>query len=265
MTYRPTTLSLVLTLSAGIISAQSAPTADTLKQVLTKKLQKLMPGGMTERQILYQEVRPGSPTGASYPFQVTAALRDYGPGYPANRFYGQTCTNRFDQVRFVLARNEFGDWDVQGAMTPPLATQQCKNNPAAGVSSIPLSTLTGTPAPAGNPPPAAAPANSGNRTQAASGGSGALATGSYECWANGQARMLLNFSIRSSSQYIGSDGQPGTYSYDPASTRVTFKTGALNGVMPAGFYAIYHAPQGRQTVSFRSASGNEASFCQLVR
>jgi hypothetical protein len=36
---------------------------------------------------------------------------------------------------------------------------QCKPNPSAGVSSIPLSSLQGAPAPAGTPPPtAAAPA-----------------------------------------------------------------------------------------------------------
>ena len=75
----------------------------------------------------------------------------------------------------------------------------------------------------------------------------------------------MNFSVRSSNQYTGSDGKPGDYSYDAASTRVIFKTGALNGVMPEGFYAVYYAPGGRPTVSFRSARGSEASFCQLVR
>ncbi len=252
---------LTVSLTPASLSAQPAPSADTLKQALTKKLQKLTPAGMTERQVLFQEVRAGAPTGASYPFQVTAVLRDYGPGYPANRFYGTTCINHFDHARFALFRNEFGEWDVEGAMTPPLATQECKPNPSAGVSAIPLSTLTGAAAPAGNPPPAPAPANQG-ATQA---GSGGVAPGRYECWANGQARLLLNFTARSSSQYTGSDGKPGTYSYDPATTRVTFKTGSLAGAMPEGFYGIYYAPQGRPTVSFRSPRGSEASFCQLVR
>lgn len=179
---------LAASLTAVSHAAQPAPSADILKHALTKKLQKLTPAGMTERQVLFQEVRAGTPTGASYPFQVTAVLRDYGPGYPANRFYGTTCVNHFDKARFALFRNEFGEWDVEGAMTPPLATQDCKPNPSGGVSAIPLSTLTGAAAPAGNPPPAPAPANPGG-TQGSGGG---VAPGRYECWANGQARLLLN-------------------------------------------------------------------------
>jgi hypothetical protein len=246
------------------INAQAPPTADTLKQVLTAKLKKLTPGGTTERTVLYQEVRAGAGTPGSYPFQVTALVHDYGPGYPKNHYYGQTCVGHFDKVTFTLSRNEFGDWDVQGAMTPPMSTQQCKPNTAEGVSSIPLSTLTGAQAPAGNPLSAPAPAASASAaSQSAS--AGAVKTGSYECWANGQARMLLNFTIRGAGQYTGSDGKAGTFSIDPNTGRIKFKGGALDGVMPEGFYAIYHVPQGRPTVSFRSPSGSEASFCQWVR
>ncbi len=235
------------------LSAQN-PSPDVLKQVLTKRLLALKPDGMTERQVLFQEVRAGTATGGEYPFQVTAAIRDYGPGYPANRYYGQTCVGHFDKVRFALHRDEFGEWTVEGAMTPPLATRECKPNPSAGVSSIPVSALAGTPAPAGSP--AAAPV-----TPQASG----VSMGSYECWGNGSARMLLNFSIRSASQYTGSDGKPGSYSYDPSSGRISFRGGALDGVMPQGFYAIYHQPNGVPTVSFRSPGGSEASFCQRAR
>jgi hypothetical protein len=133
--------------------------------------------------------------------------------------------------------------------------------PIRGVSAIPISTLTGTVAPAGNPPPAAAPANQ----RATQTGSGGVTAGRYECRGKGQTRLLLNFTALSSSQYTGSDRKPGTYSCDPATTRVTFKTGSLAGAMPAGFYAVYSAPQSRPTVSFRSPRGSEASFCQLVR
>lgn len=75
----------------------------------------------------------------------------------------------------------------------------------------------------------------------------------------------MNFSIRSATQYIGSDGKPGTFSFNPSSTLITFSGGALDGIMPAGFKAVYYAPQGRPTVSFRGPSGGEASFCQRVR
>ena len=89
-----------------------------------------------------------------------------------------------------------------------------------------------------------------------------VATGSYECWANGAARMLLNFTIRNGTQYSDSDEKSGTYAYDPASGRITFKGGLLDGAMPNGFQSIYHEPKGRPTVSFRSPRGAEAAFCE---
>jgi hypothetical protein len=128
--------------SATAVCAQ-APTVDTLKQVLNQRLQKLRPDGSTERNVLFQEVRAGNASGGDYPFQVTALVRDYGPGYPANRFYGETCVGRMDKRVFRMSRDDFGQWQVQGAMTithgPDL---QCKPNPSAGVSSIPLSGLS---------------------------------------------------------------------------------------------------------------------------
>jgi len=94
---------------------------------------------------------------------------------------------------------------------------------------------------------------------------GKVAMGSYECWANGQARMLLNFKIKSPTQYTGSDDKPGNYTYNAASGAIAFKGGALDGVMPEGFTSIYHEPKGHPTVSFRGKSGAEASFCELVK
>lgn len=249
---------ILLTVSTSLTFAASAPSADTLKQALSERWKSLRPSGMTERDVLFQEVRPGTPAGGSFPFQVTAIVRDYGPGYPANRFYGETCVSRFDKARFALSPDAFGGWQVEGAMTPSMDARQCKRNPSAGVSSIPLSTLEGSPAPAGNTVQKIA-------TAAPVAAAGSLAPGSYECWANGQARGLMNFTIRSTTQYTGSDGQAGSYRYDAGTGRVTFDGGALDGVMPAGFYAMYHAPGGKPTVSFRSAHGSEAAFCERVK
>ena len=92
-----------------------------------------------------------------------------------------------------------------------------------------------------------------------------VAQGSYECWAHGSPRLLLNFSIRAEGKYTGSDNKPGTYSYDAKTGRIAFKGGALDGVMPEGFYTIYHEPHGKPTVSFRGRSGSEASFCEKAR
>ena len=92
-----------------------------------------------------------------------------------------------------------------------------------------------------------------------------VATGPYECWANGAPRLLLNFSIRSATEYRDSDNRPGTYTYDSKTGRITFKGGGLDGVMPRNFYSIYHEPKGRPTVSFRNPQGSEASYCERTK
>ena len=92
-----------------------------------------------------------------------------------------------------------------------------------------------------------------------------VATGSYECWANGAARLLMNFTIKDGTRYTDSEGKPGTYSYDASSGKIAFKGGMLDGVMPAGFTSIYHEPKGKPTVSYRSGRGAEAAFCEKAR
>ncbi len=91
-----------------------------------------------------------------------------------------------------------------------------------------------------------------------------VATGSYECWAHGQARMLLNFKVTGKDTYAG-ESSKGSFTYDSASGKVTFKGGHLDGMMPKGFTTIYHEPHGKPTVSFRGPSGGEASFCERAR
>ncbi len=49
------------------VRARKTPTVDTLKQALEKTLQSLKPAGMTERNVLFQEVRAGKPNAGSYP------------------------------------------------------------------------------------------------------------------------------------------------------------------------------------------------------
>ena len=64
--------------------AQRAPGIDEAKQALNKKWQKLKPDSAAERDVLFEDVRAGRPTGGSYPFKVTALIRDYERGYPPN-------------------------------------------------------------------------------------------------------------------------------------------------------------------------------------
>jgi hypothetical protein len=246
-----------LLVAAPAAAQPAAPNAATLEQALDRKLQKLKPSGMTERNVLFQAVRAGSGGAGGYPFQVTLLIRDYGPGYPSNRYYGETCVAHMDQQIFTLVPDGFGGWDVQGRLTPDMESRTCKANPAAGASSMPLAQLTGTPAPSGDAV-APAPAAPG----VAAGSSSEIAQGAYECWANGEARPLMNFTVRGGGLYVGSDGARGAYRVDPSTSRVLFAGGALDGVMPPGFFAVYHAPGGRPTVSFRGRSGAEAAFCQ---
>ena len=62
-----------------------------MKQALTKRLAELKPDGMTERNVLFQSVVAGKGMDGTYPFKVTMTIRDYGAGYPANRYFGETC------------------------------------------------------------------------------------------------------------------------------------------------------------------------------
>ena len=235
------------------VHAAGAPGVDALKQALQKRLLSLRPDGTSERHVLFQQVTAGQ--GGN--FRVTAAIYDYGPGYPANRYYGETCVRYLRDVTYTMAPDGVGGWRVEGRMTPNLSDSQCKPNPSAGVASIPLASVAGTAAPA-----AQAAGQADKAPVAAAGGSDNVAAGAYLCWANGQARMLMNFKVTGANQYVGTDGKPGRIGFDSVTQRVSFKGGSLDGVMPDGFHAVFYSPQGRPTVSFRGPSGSEAVFCQ---
>jgi hypothetical protein len=235
---------LLLLLPLAALQAQSQPSLDTFKQVLTQKLQALKPDGFTERNVLFESAQ-----GRGGKFQGVVNLRDYGPGYPPNHFYGTTCVSRLTSS-FTMFAGDGGRWMLDGGLTPSSNDKKCQNNPSAGVSSIPLAAVAGTPA-------------TGTATSPAATASGTAAIGSYECWANGQARLLMNFQIRSASTYTGSDGKPGTFTLD-GNGHITFHGGAQDGIMPPGFTARYYAPQGRPTVSYIGPTGGEAAFCQKV-
>ncbi len=91
------------------MAAEEPPTADDFKRTLEARLQKLRPAGTTERTVLFQEVRPGTANGGVFPFEATLLIHDYGPGYPPNKFYGETCVGRMDTWRFEMSRDPFTD------------------------------------------------------------------------------------------------------------------------------------------------------------
>lgn len=205
---------LVLLATTILACHAQAPTADVLKQVLTKRLLALTPTGSTERQVLFQSVTPKPKSGAFYPFAVTAVIRDYGPGYPANKFYGETCIGKMDNWVFNLSPGANGEWAIDGRMTVTDAT--CTKNPSAGVSSVPLATLTGTAAPAGTPTPAPA---------------AQLHLGEWACYGTGGRLMAgMGFRLQPNGAYVDLDNKrAGRYTHNKAAATITFQAGFLDG------------------------------------
>lgn len=237
---------MLLAIGAPAMTMAAAPSVEAAQQALEARWLKLKPGSAEERNVLFQSIRALPPNGGSYPFEVTAVVRDYDAGYAANRYYGTTCVGRAQALRYTLVAGANG-WLVDGRMT---LDSTCKDNPAAGVSAIPLSSLEGT--------PASRQAGGGQPVIARSLG---LAQGAYECWAFSSARAGLNFTILPGGQYLDADGKRGSFTVD-AAMRMVFRGGALDGALPAGVTAVYHEPQGRPTVSFRGRDNGEISFCQ---
>src|ERR1051326_2260337 len=240
--------------------AQNAPSIEDAKQAIDRKLHKIWKdiGTNGTRTVLFQEVVAGRSTPGHFPFRATILVHDQETGYPPNHYYGKTCVGRLDQEIYILAQDDFGAWDAQGTMTPDLSTKTCKDNPAAGVAGIPLTSLQGTRAgAAGSAPPARSAA-----IQNAPGTGASVALGQYQCWGNGQARPLLNFTALANGQYRDNEGHIGKMNVAPATGRVVFSGGTVEGFLPSGYYAVYYAPGGRPTVSFRNSGGSEVQFCQ---
>lgn len=205
---------LALIAASIVVCRAQAPTPDVLKQVLTKKLLALRPEGYTERQVLFQSVTPVAKKGAFYPFSVSAIVRDYGPGYPKNRYYGQTCIGKMDNWVFNLSPGANGEWAIDGRMTVTNAT--CTANPSAGISSVPLASVSGTPAPAGTP--TAAPAAE-------------LHIGEWACYGTGGRLMTgMGFRLQPSGSYVDLDNKrAGRYTHNKAAGTIAFQGGFLDG------------------------------------
>jgi hypothetical protein len=215
---------LVLVLAALLIPKPvfaGGPSVELLKQKLNAQLQLLKPVGYTVRTVLFQDVRPGKQDGAYFPFQVTAVIHDYGPGYPRNAFYGATCVGKLDKVKFDMRADAFGGWIVEGAMTPTI--HECKDNPSEGVSSMPLAGLTGRQAQA---------ASASERAEKpASTGTAGLYVGEYSCYDAGNQMMAgMDFRMVAGGKYTDGDGKRGgTYAYKASESAVSFHGGFMDG------------------------------------
>lgn len=255
----------ILAMACTILTCDAAepPSVETLKASLTQKLDSLKPA-LTERNVIFLEVRGGAQSGEYYPFLVTLIIRDFGHGPAGRGDFGRTCVIRLENVGYTLSRGPSGGWQVDGLLKPPPEEWVCKANPAAGESSIPpdpaaiAAVLADGAAPQGAGPARASSTPAPAETPARL----AIPPGRYECWANGERRPLLNLTVRQGGQYSGSDGKPGAFLFDPKTGRITFKGGYLDGIMPPGFYALFVDKNGVPTVSFRNPHGLEASYCQ---
>jgi len=249
--------------------AQTPPGVDDAKRAIDAGLQEIWKsmGSTGKRTVLFQSVFPEEPTAAgSWHFRASLTIHDQETGKAATRNYGRTCVASLENETYELRLDDAGIWEAQGRMTPDLGLKTCKDNPAAGVSAIPLSTLEGTTAPQGGPARAAAPpprkqtATETSHVIPLKPGQG-IAPGSYECWGNGQARPLLNFTALGNNQYRDSQGHEGSMSV-ASNGRVTIRGGNLDGFLPEGYYAEYYAPRGRATLSFRNSSDHEVQYCE---
>jgi hypothetical protein len=193
------------------------PTTAQFEQLFESQMQKLKSEGFTVRSIRFEKVMAGKPSGGYYPFTVTASVHDYGPGYPPNHFYGETCVGRMDNWKFDMLQDPSGRWIVQGRMTT--AGNTCKNNPSEGVSSIPLATIPGRPA-------LTSPVMPNTKPAAAQ-----LYLGEWDCYGAGNQLMAgMGFVLDRSGKYHDTDGaRGGSYSYNAGSSSISFRGGFLAG------------------------------------
>src|ERR1051326_857746 len=103
-------INLLLLLSVAVYAQ---PSVDLFKQVFESHIQKLKSSGV-KRTISFIQVTAGKPNGGYYLFTVTAYVHDYTSGYPANKYYGETCLGKIDGWKYDMLKDGSGNWTVQG-------------------------------------------------------------------------------------------------------------------------------------------------------
>jgi len=211
----------LLTVLAPTFAPAQAPSSAQFQQVLETHLQKLKPTGTTVRTVLFEETGAGRPNGGFYPFQVTLSIHDYGPGYPPNGYYGQTCLGRMDKWKFDMRKDDFNEWIVQGRMT--ITGSTCKDNPSEGATAIPLSSVAGTRA---GKPVTAAPSQTTTKPVPVD-----LYMGEWACYGTGGRLMAgMGFILGRAGKYTDTDGaRGGSYTYNGGTSTIAFRDGFLGG------------------------------------
>lgn len=222
-TIRSCLAAAVLLTAACSSNGSEGPSVEQFKAALDAQLQKLRPEGFTERTVLFEAVRAGASKPPRHTFVVTATIHDYGPGYPANGYYGQTCVGRMDGWEFDMLPNAAGEWIVQGRMT--VSDAKCQDNPAEGQAAVAVASLGGERATAVAPP--AAPAE------------GSLTLGEYACYGVGSRMMAgMGFVLSDDGTYADVDGErDGRWQHDAATATIAFRGGFLDGQQGTGVSA----------------------------
>ncbi len=202
--------------------AFSQPGIEQFKQAFEKRMQQLKPADAARRTIKYVDVVAGKPNGGYYPFTATVYIHDYSAGYPANKYYGQTCLGKMEGWKFDLLKDDAGEWTVRGAMTVTGSDKKCANNTAVGVEAIPLASVPGTVYQPGNAP-APVPADRKPATL--------LYIGEYASYGTGGHLLIgMGFTLLQNGTYYNLDKkQGGSYTYNAQQATISFKGGFLNG------------------------------------
>ncbi len=204
--------------------AQGQPGVEEFKKVFEAQLQKLKPTGFTKRSVVFKNVVKGTSNGGVHTFKVQAYVHDYGPGYPSNRYYGQSCLGYMDGWKFDMKKDEFGDWIVQGRFT--VTDSECRDNPAEGQEAIPLSGVPGKPYVANQE---TSPVQTSTNVKNAP--ASKLYIGEYASYGTGNRLMAgMGFILKSNGRYTDVDNERGgSYIYNAKLATITFKGGFLDG------------------------------------
>lgn len=197
--------------------AMADPTVADAAHALEKAWLQIASDGSKERSVAFEAIDAGPSNGDSYPFRVTATVRDYNAGYPPNGYFGQTCTMRFKDEVFTLRPDSFGGWEVAGRMTV-FDDNRCEDNPSEGVSSIPAESIAGQPASAFGAARAAEPLRAEDRR---------ITEGPWTCYGVGGA-ILFGFDVTADGAY-SQNGEAGAFVYDRGAAAITFTDGPLGG------------------------------------
>jgi hypothetical protein len=225
---------------SGAPAALADPTVADAAHALEKKWLQLKDEASEERTVSFESIDAGQPNGDSYPFRVTATVRDYDAGYPPNSYYGSTCTMRFNGEVFTLRPDAFGGYEVEGRMNV-FDDKRCEDNPSEGASSIPAESVPGQPASAFGQAGSAEPLRAEDRK---------VTTGPWTCYGH-DLTILFGFELDASGGY-GMNDETGSYDYDRSAAVITFSGGPLAG--QTGTAMDGHAFQLTDTVSCEARS-----------